>query len=57
MTRDELKKLEQDESDLHELVDIYRTLKNVAKWLPWVLGIILVCLSIMFKLLELFKRP
>lgn len=57
MTNDELTKLEQDEQDLEELVDIYRTLKNIAKWLPWILGIVLVSLSIVFKLAELFKRP
>ena len=44
-----------DEQDLRDMLDIYRSMKNIAKWLPWLVGFILACISILVEIKRFFK--
>lgn len=55
MTREQEHLEQQYEEDLKSLVGMYRTLKDIAKWLPWLLGIALVILSILVAIKNLNK--
>ena len=46
---------QKDEQDLRDMLDIYRSMKNIAKWLPWVVGFLLAIISLLVEFKRLLK--
>lgn len=45
-----------DDEDLRDMIDIYRTLKNLSKFLPWFVGFVLVVLSAILETKRIFNK-